>query len=116
MAVALTYNSVIHALMMATPSDLEDFAIGFSLSEGIIADPDEVESLEIVSNENGPELRMWIAEPRPDAFTDRRRYLVRLTGYRPAASSVRPKRCAGCRVLKAICVCWRRQSGRRLQS
>jgi len=62
--------------MMATPSDLEDFAIGFSLSEGIIADPDEVESLEIVSNENGPELRMWIAEPRPDAFTDRRRYLA----------------------------------------
>src|ERR1700722_4650677 len=75
-AVALTYNRVTHAVMMATPGDLEDFAVGFSLSEGIIARWDEIESIDIVPSDDGIELRMWIAEPRGDAFTDRRRHLA----------------------------------------
>jgi FdhD protein len=79
-AVALTYNRVTHAVMMATPSDLQDFAIGFSLSEGIINDPSEVESFEVVPSKDGLELRMWIAEPRSDAFTQRRRHLAGPTG------------------------------------
>ncbi len=79
-AVALTYNQVTHAVMMATPSDLEDFAVGFSLSEGIVERPDEIESFEIVPSDGGLDLRLWISDRRSDAFTNRRRYLAGPTG------------------------------------
>ena len=67
-AVALTYNSVAHAVMMATPDDLEDFAVGFSLSEGIVARPRDIHDRDR-PGDNGVELRMWLAEARGDAFT-----------------------------------------------
>ena len=79
-AVALTYNRVTHAVMMATSSDLEDFAIGFSLTEGIIERPADIDTLDIVPSDEGIELRMWLAEPRGDAFVERRRHLAGPTG------------------------------------
>src|SRR6478735_3409591 len=60
-AIALTYNGGTYAVMMGTPQNLRDFAIGFSLSEGIIRSPDEVETLDIVELDDGIELRMWLA-------------------------------------------------------
>jgi FdhD protein len=74
-AVAFTYDGSAHAVMMATPQDLEDFAIGFSLSEGIVERPDQIDQIEINGDE-GIELRMSLNEASRRALTLRRRYLA----------------------------------------
>lgn len=78
--VALVYDGTTYAVMMASPSSLEDFAIGFSLTEGIVATPDEVESLEIVQQSSGVELRMWLAAHRRRDLVERRRRMTGPTG------------------------------------
>ena len=78
--VALTYNGTSHAVMMATPCDLEDFAVGFSLAEGIVASADQIEQIDIVPAEQGLELRIWIAQSQQDELHRRRRYCAGPTG------------------------------------
>jgi FdhD protein len=79
-AVALTYNRTTYAVMMATPADIEDFAVGFSLAEGVIERASEIEEIEIVPAADGIEARMWIAPERVDALGARRRAIAGPTG------------------------------------
>jgi FdhD protein len=79
-ALALTYNGGTYAVMMGTPQNLEDFAIGFSLSEGIVESADDIDSLDIVDVENGIELRMWLKQPRANRLNERRRHMTGPTG------------------------------------
>ena len=79
-AIALTYGRMTHAVMMATPADFTDFAVGFSLAERIIASPSEIEELEVVAGAQGIELRMAVAGGRMDALLHRRRVLTGATG------------------------------------
>jgi FdhD protein len=79
-AVAFTFNTASYAVMMATPQDLEDFAVGFSLTEGVIASPDAIESLDIVEEDVGIELRIWLKAPHAAEFLGRRRKMAGPTG------------------------------------
>ena len=79
-AVALTYDGSTQAVMMATPADLEDFALGFSLTERVIESLADIRSLEIVPEPAGVELRMWLDKGRADALATRRRHLAGPTG------------------------------------
>jgi FdhD protein len=79
-AIALTYNGRTYAVMMATPQDLEDFAVGFSLNEGVISSFADIDSLDIVRLDDGVELRMWLSKPKADRLQERRRHIAGPTG------------------------------------
>src|SRR3974390_1496188 len=72
-ALALTYNGGTYAVMMGTPQDLKDFAIGFSLSEGIVQSADDIRSLDTIHLEDGIELRMWLEPSHAERLNERRR-------------------------------------------
>lgn len=78
--VALIYNGISHAVMLATPRDLEDFALGFSLAEGILSHPKELYGIEVVSQSAGIELRMEIAAERFHQLKEKRRSMTGRTG------------------------------------
>jgi FdhD protein len=79
-AVALIYNGISHAVMMATPCDLEDLARGFTLTERIVDKPSEIYDIEIEPVGRGIEVRLEIAAQRMAGLQERRRYLAGRTG------------------------------------
>ena len=78
--IALIYNGVSHAVMLATPQDLEDFALGFSLTEGILHSKIELYDVEIVTQPLGIELRLDVATEAFVKLKEKRRSLVGRTG------------------------------------
>lgn len=78
--IALVYNGISHAVMLASPLDLEDFALGFSLSEGIVGKAGEVYAVDAVPAAAGIEVRLDIASSRMAALKERRRALAGRTG------------------------------------
>lgn len=78
--VAMVYNGISHAVMLASPVELEAFGLGFSLTEGIIADKSDLYDLEVVTRENGIELQMIIAQQHFAALKEKRRSMAGRTG------------------------------------
>lgn len=78
--VALVYNGISHAVMLATPQDLEDFALGFSLTEGIIEFVDDIYGLEVTAQANGFAVQMDIASACFSRLKDKRRNMTGRTG------------------------------------
>jgi len=78
--VALVYNGISHVVMMASPKDLEHFAVGFSLSEGIIESPQDIYGMDVVPSCNGLEVQVELSSRRFMGLKERRRALAGRTG------------------------------------
>jgi FdhD protein len=78
--VALVYHDVPHVVMLATPADLEDYAYGFTLSEGLVAHSEEIRGVEVVQGEESADVRISVAWERFTQLLQRRRNLTGRTG------------------------------------
>ena len=80
MPVALVYHDVPHVVMLATPADLEDYAVGFTLSEGLVARADEIRGVEVIRGEASADVKISVAWERFTQLLQRRRNLTGRTG------------------------------------
>ena len=79
-AIAFSYQGASYAVMMGTPADLEDFAVGFTFNEAIAASLGDIDAVEVLTGENGIVLRITLAEAPATKLWERRRYLAGPSG------------------------------------
>ena len=77
---SLAFNGLAHAVMMVTPTDMEDFVYGFAITQEIVGRAEEIEAVEILRLPVGYLAQVTIPKDRFQAVTDRRRNLVGQTG------------------------------------
>ncbi len=78
--ISLIYNGIPHVVMLATPTNLEEFALGFSITEGIIKSPQELLSARVYNRSNGIEVQLKIPEERFRCMSDKGKNLTGRTG------------------------------------
>ncbi|KUZ14042.1 formate dehydrogenase accessory protein FdhD [Burkholderia diffusa] len=82
--VALVFNGISHAVMMCTPRDLEAFAVGFAISEGIVERGSDIKDIEVILHADAPlphaEVHLEVVQQAFAALKDRRRALAGRTG------------------------------------
>ena len=76
MPIALSYGGSTHAVMMGTPADLEDFALGFSLTEGVVTSAREIEAVSVIEESRGLDVQITLAEDKEEALRARRRHMA----------------------------------------
>lgn len=74
--VALVFDGTTLAVMMASPTDIEDFALGFALGEGVITHPGQISGFEVAEHAQGIEARFWLSADRAQALAARRRFMA----------------------------------------
>jgi FdhD protein len=93
--VAFSYGGSTHAVMMASPVDLEDFAYGFSLTEGIISEASQIEAVDVLETDQGFDVQVTLFDQQADALRARRRHMAGpvgcgLCGIESIEQAVRP--------------------------
>lgn len=78
--VALLYQGISHVVMLASPADLEDLGVGFTVSEGIVGAPSEIRSVELAHKEDGLAVQLQISAQSFSALLRRQRNLTGRTG------------------------------------
>ena len=79
-AVQVLFNSIPHLVMLATPCDLEDLGVGFTLSEALVERADEIRDVSVAVTDQGQQLRLSVTQERLAVLLDRRRHLTGRTG------------------------------------
>jgi FdhD protein len=78
--IAIVFHNVPHVVMLATPANFEDFAVGFTLSEGLVARPDEIREVEVTQGAEAVDVRVTVVWERFTELLHRRRNLTGRTG------------------------------------